>query len=83
MRNVPETSNDPNGEFESYGVGGWGVDKRIVPLMVDAHLLDVQSSYFKMSMKNILAWAMEHHANQNPLSSIWKNLASMYCSLRN
>lgn len=60
---------------ESYGVGRWGVDKRIVPLMVDAHLLDVQFSYFKMSMKNILAWAMEHHANQNPLSSIWKKLS--------
>ena len=28
---------------ESYGVGGWGVDKLIVPPVVDAHFLIVQS----------------------------------------
>jgi hypothetical protein len=60
---------------ESYGVGGWGMDKRIVPPMVDAHFIDVQSSYFKMSKKNRLAWEMKHHANQNPLSSIWQKLS--------
>lgn len=41
---------------ESYGVGRWGMDKRIVPSMVDAHFIDVQSSYFKMSKKNRMAW---------------------------
>lgn len=45
-----------------------------MPPMVDAHLLDVLSSYVKMSMKNNYAWAKEHHANQTTLSLIWQKL---------
>lgn len=42
--------------------------------MVDANLLDVQSSYFKIIMKSNSTWAMEHHAYMNPLTLIWQKL---------
>lgn len=54
-----------------YGVDIRGVDELIVPPMVNACLLDVLSSFFKLSMKNNSTRAMEHHAKQNPLSLIW------------
>lgn len=60
---------------EIYGVGIRRADELIVPSMVDAHLLDVQSSYFKINMKTNYAWVIEHHVNQSSLTLIWQNLA--------
>ena len=60
---------------ELYGAGIRGADELIVPPMVDAHLLDVQSSHFKINMKTNYAWVMEHHVNQSNLTLIWQILA--------
>ena len=49
--------------MEWYRVGIWGANKLVVPLMIGAHLLDVQPSYFKICMKNNSTWAMEHHVH--------------------
>ena len=57
--------------FLGYGVDRRGVDELIVMPMVNAHLLDVLSSSFKLSMTSNSTRAMEHRAKQNPLSLIW------------
>lgn len=48
----------------------------VVPALIDSQLLDVQSSFFKMSMKSNCMWAMENFGDLNPVSMIsWQKLS--------
>jgi len=47
-----------------------------ISVVLDVNILDLQSSFFKITMMSNAQWAMDQPMDVNPMSKIWKKLYS-------
>jgi hypothetical protein len=50
------------------------IDGIMVPLLLDSHMLDVQSSYFRLTMSHNVEGAMAEQSKSNPMIRLWMRI---------
>jgi hypothetical protein len=54
----------------------FGSSQTWIPVVLDVNILDLQSSFFKITMMSNAQWAMDQPMDVNPMSKIWKKFYS-------
>jgi hypothetical protein len=53
-----------------------GSSQTWIPTILDVNILDMQSSFFKITMMSNAQWAMDQPMDVNPMFGFWKKFSS-------